>query len=714
MFKKSKWIWKSNAIEKNSYGWFFKYVNLEDEVVNAMIHLSAHNHFKLYINKELVSGLVTPAPSSVYKDKLYLSYDIKRYLKQGINLIEVVILYLGGDGQNYVNGIPGFILEGYIKTDKTKLKLLSDNHWKYYLNTPYIEDMPFQQSRNITPVEFYDDTVELDESKSSFASIIDGYNTYHLQEIPEGIVLETIKPKLIFKDHEVMVYDLGRIISGFVKIEALSNEDLELTIRYSEDLEANRVKHHVANEYSETYFDKIKLKANKKIIHKADFTYKAFRFFEVFGNLDQVTLLDVKGLQAGTDAKIVGNVDIKDDPYINQLFEMFIHTQKNNILGQLVDCPHREQAQYLGDSLLQSLALSYNIIESKQILSKVLDDFMYAQYDDATFPFVSPGNTDNNNFNLKIPEYDLYFIELVYIRYQMDLDQKVIYKYQPTMLKLINHYLSKLDEHQKVIKKNAEWHISDWPYPTVDETGMYLTYENMLFYRVLNMYIMMFESSEDMVYLKSFIQSFKLNIIRLFKQDGLFIDSYQSNKKHQGIQAFALLNGFYQEDEVAFVLNYMIEQGFNSSIIFGRYVIEALFKFGKHEKAYEYMFSYDKGWGNIIRSKSPTMWEGFDDIESHSHAWGLYPVYFIQKFILGVKVLDNDISKVIVEPFFYAHVKEMSGSVVLNQGILRVIIKKDNDILMIDLDMPEGVYVLFKYDKIDQEIKKSGTYYFNI
>ena len=59
----------------------------------------------------------------------------------------------------------------------------------------------------------------------------------------------------------------------------------------------------------------------------------------------------------------------------------------------------------------------------------------------------------------------------------------------------------------------------------------------------------------------------------------MFNDSYQSNKKHQGIQAFALLNGFYQEDEVAYVLNYMIEQGFSSSIIFGRYVIEALFKF---------------------------------------------------------------------------------------------------------------------------------------
>ena len=64
-------------LKKTVTAGFFKYVNLEDEVVNAMIHLSAHNHFKLYINKELVSGLVTPAPSSVYKDKLYLSYDIK-------------------------------------------------------------------------------------------------------------------------------------------------------------------------------------------------------------------------------------------------------------------------------------------------------------------------------------------------------------------------------------------------------------------------------------------------------------------------------------------------------------------------------------------------------------------------------------------------------------------------------------------------------------
>ena len=45
---------------------------------------------------------------------------------------------------------------------------------------------------------------------------------------------------------------------------------------------------------------------------------------------------------------------------------MFDNTQKNNILGLLVDCPHREQAQYLGDSALQAESIIYNVAERKK------------------------------------------------------------------------------------------------------------------------------------------------------------------------------------------------------------------------------------------------------------------------------------------------------------------------------------------------------------
>ena len=508
------------------------------------------------------------------------------------------------------------------------------------------------------------------------------------------------------------VYDLGKIISGFVKINALAIDDCALTIRYSEDLDGDRVKHHVANEYSDTYFDHVKLKAKKELSHQADFTYKAFRYFEVTGDLDALKEFNVIGMQAGTDANLLGDLDMKDDPYINKLFDMFYHTQRNNILGQLVDCPHREQAQYLGDSLLQSFAISYNIVESKSILSKVLDDFMYAQYDDGTFPFVSPGSTHHDEFSLKIPEYDLYFIELVYQRYQLDLDENVIYKYKGTMIKLIDHYLSKLDDNIHIIKKNSEWHISDWPYPTVDEEGSYLTYENMLFYRVLGLYIKMFENNEDMTSFISFLNKLKTSIIHLFKHEGLYIDSEQSKQKHQGIQAFALLNGFFEIDEVEDVLNYISSLGFSSSIILGRYVVEALFKYQRYQEAYRYLFEYDKGWGHIIREGSPTMWEGFDDIESHSHAWGLYPVYFIQRYVLGIKTIENDVSQVRVEPFFYDHVKEMSGSVIINEEILKVSIKKDDQYLWVNLIIPIGITVKFTYKNIVKVFKETGSYVF--
>src|SRR5690554_4116814 len=106
MFEKSKWLWKSSTYTSNSYAMFFKQIDLESTVDAAIIHISAHNHFKLFVNQKLISGLVVPAPSQIYEQKLYCSYDIKPYLKTGENLIEVVVLYLGGGGQNYIDGIP--------------------------------------------------------------------------------------------------------------------------------------------------------------------------------------------------------------------------------------------------------------------------------------------------------------------------------------------------------------------------------------------------------------------------------------------------------------------------------------------------------------------------------------------------------------------------------------------------------------------------------
>ncbi len=118
---------------------------------------SAHNHLKLDINGTRISGYVTPAPSNPEKEKLFLTYDITERIVEGANRFDAKVLYLGGGGQNYVDGKPGFILEAFFwYEDGTKETLVSDTSWKVLIENAYESHMPYQQNRRVTPVECFD------------------------------------------------------------------------------------------------------------------------------------------------------------------------------------------------------------------------------------------------------------------------------------------------------------------------------------------------------------------------------------------------------------------------------------------------------------------------------------------------------------------------------------------------------------------------------
>lgn len=710
MFNKSKWIWKSDTYTKNNYGWFFKYIDIKEEITTAHINITAHNHFKLLINDVLVSGLVTPAPSTITLDKLYLSYDIKDYLKVGNNKIEVVVLYLGGSGQNYINGEPGFICEGKIITTNNEIDIISDESFRVYENIPYKDEMPFQQSRRITPVQYYDDGIILDDNKSYQATSLKGYKKYRKQEIPEGGIHRTIEPTLLHEVDGVRVYDLGEIISGFVSIELKPKRDEEITIRYSEDLEGLRVKHNVANEYSEHYKDIFVVKKDKETSLNADFTYKAFRYFEIDPSISNIKVLAHK---AGTAIDIVGSLSSNSNEEINQLFRMFKNTQKNNIQGLLVDCPHREQAQYLGDSALQAESIIYNVVQRKSLIEKVIADFAYAQYEDGTFPFVAPGSTDGEEFSLKIPEYDLYFVELIYERYLIDLDNSIYSKYEANLIKLLDQYINKIDN-GGLVRKDKEWHISDWPYPTVDQEGSHLTFENMLLYKSLDMFSKMTTSKDKGEYYSKIAEQLKNTIIKEFKVNGLYRDSYNSESYHQGIQAYALSCGLFKDDEIEKALTYIIDLKMSSSIILGRTVLEMLFKYNRVDEALAYIFDFEKGWGSILKTNSLTMWEGFDNIESHSHAWGMYPIRLIQEYILGIQ-FDLDLkNKIYVNPQISRKIRSLNGKVVTELGLLEFGYKINDSKIEFKYNIPEGLLVEFNYKHTYMILISSNTLTLNI
>lgn len=704
--KNAQWIWKDYQLQTNDYAIFYKKIRINETVNDAFIKISAHNHFKLFINDQRVNGFVSPASSAASKVKYFLEYDIKKYLKEGENKIMIHVLYLGGAGQNYEDFFPGMICEAEINLHENKMHVISDLSWRHFDEIPYQLNMPFQQQRKITPVEFYDATIALDEKNLKpvmLSQINDKAPKLVKQMIPDGAIHETIRPKFIQYKDGISVFDIGQIMTGFVKFDLKGYAGLTINIRYSEDLEDNFVKYNVANEFSDTYMDKYKMKGETLETYTHDFTYKSFRYFQIEGYPTKVDESMVTGLFASTGVDLVGHLASNSYPIINELFTMFKNTQLNNIQGMLTDCPHREQAQYLGDSFLQSEAISYNIKHNTDLIHKVLFDFKYSMLDDHTFPFVAPGNV-NEEFDLKIPEYDLYFYKLWEKLIVLTNDSTYIDLYKDTAKKLLDKKLELLDE-QGLILKNNEWHISDWPYPEVNQDSKHLTVENLLTLEALRIYDDLVDAPEY----KAIYKQLKEAIRKHLMKDGLLADGSLKNDFHQGVNALGLEYNIFNSDEIEKVITFIKSKRFGSSVILSRSVVKIMFKYGELDFAFKYLFGFEKGWKVMMDKGYKTFWEGFDDIESHSHAWNGHPVKFIQKYVLGIHFDKKDNSKVTIRPNLPSFMDDIEGKVVCKHGLISLKVKKTDNHYKIIYNIPNGMHAFIDGNS-DDKLKTGSSY----
>lgn len=700
------WIWKNELLKVNDYTIFYKEIDIKDDLVDAVISLSAHNHFNLFINDQKVNGYVSPASSAASKTKLSLDYNIKSYLKTGINQIRVDVLYMGGSGQNYENLFPGLIGKITLSYRDDEVIIRTDLTWKYFVDTPYLPNQPFQQDRHITAVEFYDNRVKLnhDELLNVVASNIEQKRPLILpQMIPDGKIHEIIVPTCVQYSEGVTVFDLGRIITGFVEFKLKGYKDQVITIRYSEDLENNFVKHNVANEHSDTYMDQYIMNGDVVERYMPSFTYKSFRYFQIENYPTKVDGKEVKGIVASTGVDVLGHLSSDSYPIINSLFTMFKNTQLNNLQGMLTDCPHREQAQYLGDSFLQSESIAYNVSHSASLLDKVLDDFTNSILEDDTFPFVAPGNYVDP-FLIKIPEYDLYFFLLWKRLYDLTGDISYISKYKAVSKKFLDTKLKSVDSNG-LIRKNPEWHISDWPYPTVNHDSDHLTVENIL---TLNALITHDTLTQTNTYSKV-IKTLKNAIRTHLMKDGLLSDGSNLLNFHQGINAFGIEMDIFLPEEIESVIKYIKSKGFGSSVILSRSVVKSLFEHGEHEFAFKYLFGFEKGWKQMMDLGYQTFWEGFDNIESHSHAWNGHPVKFIQQYVAGISFDRANRFKVYINPKLPEFMTDIHAKVITEKGLIDLKVHKIDDNYTLEYNIPEGIEA-YVGQNLEQALKTGNTY----
>ena len=229
-----------------------------------------------------------------------------------------------------------------------------------------------------------------------------------LAAAPEAEELESIIPSVAaapsFVNGEeglIQVFDAGKIISGWPQLALPGMAGVTVRLRYAETLDGDgRVVHQVCNETSHHYYDLYTMHGRGGIEYwQPDFSFKAFRYVEVTGYPQPIEEGQLRICSAGTAMARTGHFRCSSD-FLNKLYDVCLQTQRNNVLGQVVDCPHREQAQYLADTDLQAETLLYNF-DAYSVLAKTLQDFADGQLEDGSFPFVFPSNYEHPDFSFK-------------------------------------------------------------------------------------------------------------------------------------------------------------------------------------------------------------------------------------------------------------------------------------------------------------------------
>lgn len=715
----ANWICAPKSHGKNEFTFFRKKESIHKKIKSALMYVSAHNHFKMWINQKAVNSFVSPAPSQIYDSKYYLTYDISHLLKAGDNLLGCILYYLNTSGQNYMNGLPGFLMQTFLTYDDGTTELwVSDETWKALDQTPYYSDMPCQQNRRISSVIQYDFNheavkfLENDYNDSHWMQAVpSGINAQNWslrpQFIPEGIVNERLCPQaLCTQNIGCQVFDVGKIISGWVEVHVDGIKGARITIRYSEDMDdAGRVKHNVANEKSDYYYDTCILSDEKALVFAADFTYKAFRYFEIIDYPSLISPSQITVISAGTDLSYHSDFQ-SSDPLLNQVYEACIQTQKNNTLNQLTDCPHREQSQYNGDSYLQSETLLYNF-NAYPMLKKVLDDFKYGQFHDGRFPFVFPSNFECEDFCLNIPEYDLYYGCILWTVYDFYYDVDILKLYYPTLQKILQYFINKIDSKYGLVERAAGWHISDWPYSQVDDENVsHLTVENCLVYhnlciaaKIANILSVPYAADRYhavAVNLKQAVNTYLFDPDKMLFRDGLGSQNC-SQAANTACFYYGLLNGQDPQD----LLDKIVAMPFGCSVIMTNRLLHILFTHGKQEEAYRILSSQGQpSWKYMMSLNYRTIWEGFSNIESHCHAWNAYPARFMQEFICGIQMKSPGFDETRIKPYIPNDLTYAKARILTPKGTILSGWEKFDSYILFEISIPVNVSAVFEVPKV--------------
>jgi alpha-L-rhamnosidase len=748
------WIWPGYRLYDlhNTYAHFRKDFQLEAVPVKAVLHITADQSYRLWIN-----GIyVTRGPARGYQSHWpYDEVDIASCLRVGQNFICVEAYNAGVSTFGYVSqNAAGFLCAADIGNQK----LCSDDSWLTRYDPAHKKDTALY-SYQLNFQEHVDARLD-DRSWITSPEIPEGWSKpdmtpfgampWHsleergipqlreIQRQPRKLVSSTEgkiapeyrewrniakglhhafqgnawkKEEMELKESSVgiaaagegkfrtVVLDMGETVVGpsILSVEGGNDGDI-LDIFYSEVLE---------NDLSPTipYSGGCEASMSNRLILAGEKT--SYEFFQVLG-FRYITLVVN---ESTADWKVTVTVSDTGYPYsmqgmfecsdsiLNDIWKICRRTEQVCSLDAYVDTPWREQAQWWGDARIQfwnTMAMDGDTRLLKRGIrsiagQKVPNGLTY-------------GHAPTMAHTCVLTDFSLVWMVTIYDYYRQTGDLSVFAEQLPRIREVLSYFRKDAPRYKGLISYDKRyWLFLDWS--DLERDGSPTLY-NMWYLMALRSFAELLRLSgntaeaEDVEKEGEALQA-AIEELLFDKKEGLFYDRVDNNgissQKHSvHSQTFAVMLGLKTEWQdhmfklriLPFLRGEKMEVPVPSTY-WTSYVFTAARENGYEKEVVDYI---KRMWSPMIPYS--TCWETFaldKGCGSSSHAWSAHPLFHFMNILGGIIQESVKWEAITFKPFFASDLEYAHTIMPSPYGLIKSRWKRSNDGIDVTLELPEGV-----------------------
>ena len=630
-------------------------------------------------------GTVGTTTSRIY----YYNFDITNLVKSGKNTLSI---QLGNgwyrqeertaEGKMYFGDTLKCIYKIIIETADDTIEFYSDGSETY-------TDSAIRFS-NIYLGEVIDYNVKLQEEKA--VNILPTPKTILEEAIgtPDKVI-RTIKPKKIAEIDGKQIYDAGENITGVVsvKISTAGTTVLRFAENINDDKSLNFSS--TTSSYKATRTGEPQIMRNVFITDgtlrtlKSKFTWYAFRFFEIEGNFDDLT---VEVIHSDTP---VTSTFTSNHEGMNFLYDAFLRTQLDNMHGSIPsDCPQRERLGYTGDGQLVA-PTAMMMLDTKEFYKKWIQDILDCQDIDGhvrhTAPFMGGGGGPGG--------WGSAIVIVPYSYYKQYGDTDIIKQCYDRMKLWISYLLSHSENGLVTREDTGGWCLGDWA--SLEKMEIPEPYVNSC-YLVKNLLLLeemaaLIGKNDDIPYYQQ---------LRKVTEKAIIDTYYDAATGHfagggQGSDAFAVWCGLAGKETAQMLAEkYREMQYFDTGFLCTDILCEVLCSYGYTDVFLSLLESEKLGtFLYMKRNGATTIWEYFVGKCSHNHPmFGACTRQLFQS-VLGIRQREGTAgyNDVVINPVKTKRNLQVSGSIATPNGIISVSLDTTGEKPIISVDAPKNIKI---------------------